>query len=190
MKDFFTQILDASSKMSKEMSRNYMSECVVAEVVSADKDGSNAAIKLADNYVIDSELCMQTMFTIEQVIEIPTSQLAQHHHTINSSLNDVMGVTASGPVFFVPTGTDMTALEDPEAFAKFAADSANMQTLSLNHDHGGKTEKALPNIRLWRGIQAGDRVLVLKVNPRTFIILCRVGDITNETGDTDVTTYT
>ena len=188
MADFYTQMLEAASKIAKETSRNTMSDLCVGTIVSCAADGSGASVELDKGYTVSGELVLQTPFTIENVINIPTQEKPEHLHTLSEELTDKKAVTVDGtPVVFVPTDVPT---DDPESIIEYITENADLQTLALRHKH--ECSRELPNIRLWRGVQKGDKVLVLKVNTRCFVILCRVGDMTND-GDNvegkDVTTY-
>lgn len=191
MSDWVNQMINFATSQATRIAKNYASELFVASVVSADKDGQNASIKW-NGKTIGSELIYQTPFTIENVISIPEQETPRHDHDITSDLTDCTGITSTGEsVFFIPQGVNIesaidpsTGMVDPSAVANIA----DITTLSIKHDHGGKVSKELPEIRLWRGVKAGDSVLVLKVNPNTFVILCPL-TMPNDQGTVDVTRY-
>lgn len=191
--DWAQRMIDFATQQATRIAKNYASELCICPVVSANDDGSNAVIKW-NNINIGSELLIQTPFTIENVVELPEGDSPTHYHEISAMLNDCMGITAAGKVKFVPTGIDISAAENPdgtidmEILAEILKDSGDVDTLHINHDHGGKTSSELPKVRIWRGVKAGDSVLVLKVNPSCFVMLTRL-NLSNDPGSTQVKTY-
>lgn len=187
------EMIDFASKQAVRIARNYASELCICDVVSADDNGDNASIRW-NGTVIGSDLVVQTPFTIENVIEVPQQGNPRHYHNIESNLVDRIGVTSLGDtVLFIPTGVDVSSAQlpdgtyDMEILATLIGD-LDVNTLSINHNHSGKTSMELPKVRVWRGVKAGDSVLVMKVNPSCFVILCRV-NLSNEPGSTDVEVY-
>lgn len=190
--DWAQQMIDFATKQAVRVARNYGSELCICDVASADEDGSNAAIRW-NGLVIGSDLVVQTPFTIENVVEVPEGNAPRHYHDIIANLVDCVGVTAAGPVEFIPAGIDISSAQLPDGrydMERLAELTGGLDTsiLAIHHDHGGRTSKELPTIRLWRGVKAGDSVLVLKVNPSCFVILCRL-ESTNEPGSIEVPTY-
>lgn len=191
--DWAQRMIDFATQQATRIAKNYASELCICPVVSANDDGSNAVIKW-NNINIGSELLIQTPFTIENVIEIPEGDSPTHYHQISSALVDRVGVTSSGDtVLFIPTSIDISAaqLDDGTYAMDLIAESLgdiDPSTLSIAHDHGSKTSKELPKVRIWRGVKAGDSVLVLKVNPSCFVMLTRL-NLSNEPGSTKVPTY-
>ena len=187
------EMIDFASKQAVRIARNYASELCICDVVSADDNGDNASIRW-NGTVIGSDLVVQTPFTIENVIEIPQQDNSRHYHNIESNLVDRIGVTSLGDtVLFIPAGVDISSAQlpdgtyDMEILNNLITD-LDVNTLSINHNHSGRTSMELPKVRVWRGVKAGDSVLVLKVNPSCFVILCRV-NLSNEPGSTDVEVY-
>lgn len=187
------EMIDFASKQAVRIARNYASELCICDVVSADDNGDNASIRW-NGTVIGSDLVVQTPFTIENVIEIPQQDNPRHYHNIESNLVDRIGVTSLGDtVLFIPAGVDISSAQlpdgtyDMEILATLIED-LDVNTLSISHNHSGKTSMELPKVRVWRGVKAGDSVLVLKVNPSCFVILCRV-NLSNEPGSEGVETY-
>ena len=191
--DWAQRMIDFATQQATRIAKNYASELCICPVVSANDDGSNAVIKW-NNINIGSELLIQTPFTIENVVEIPEGDSPTHYHQISSALVDRVGVTSSGDtVLFIPTSIDISAaqLDDGTYAMDLIAESLgdiDPSTLSIAHDHGSKTSKDLPKVRIWRGVKAGDSVLVLKVNPSCFVMLTRL-NLSNEPGSTKVPTY-
>lgn len=187
------EMIDFASKQAVRIARNYASELCICDVVSADDNGDNASIRW-NGTVIGSDLVVQTPFTIENVIEVPQQANPRHYHNIESNLVDRIGVTSLGDtVLFIPAGVDISSAQlpdgtyDMEILATLIGD-LDVNTLSINHNHSGRTSMELPKLRVWRGVKAGDSVLVLKVNPSCFVILCRV-NLSNEPGSEGVEVY-
>ena len=187
------EMIDFASKQAVRIARNYASELCICDVVSADDNGDNASIRW-NGTILGSDLVVQTPFTIENVIEVPQQGNPRHHHNIESNLVDRIGVTSLGDtVLFIPAGVDISSAQlpdgtyDMEILATLIGD-LDVNTLSINHNHSGKTSMELPKVRIWRGVKAGDSVLVLKVNPSCFVILCRV-NLSNEPGSDEVEVY-
>lgn len=187
------EMIDFASKQAVRIARNYASELCICDVVSADDNGDNASIRW-NGTVIGSDLVVQTPFTIENVIEVPQQDNPRHYHNIESNLVDRIGVTSLGDtVLFIPAGVDISSAQLPDGtydmeILNDLIGELDVNTLSINHNHSGKTSMELPKVRVWRGVKAGDSVLVLKVNPSCFVILCRV-NLSNEPGSTDVEVY-
>lgn len=187
------EMIDFASKQAVRIARNYASELCICDVVSADDNGDNASIRW-NGTIIGSDLVVQTPFTIENVIEVPQQGNPRHYHNIESNLVDRIGVTSLGDtVLFIPAGVDISSSQlpdgtyDMEILATLIGD-LDVNTLSINHNHSGKTSMELPKVRVWRGVKAGDSVLVMKVNPSCFVILCRVNS-SNEPGSDEVEVY-
>lgn len=191
------EMIDFASKQAVRIARNYASELCICDVVSADDNGDNASIRW-NGTVIGSDLVVQTPFTIENVIDVPVYGIDSHYHNITPSLVSRVGVTTSGEsVYFIPDEIDLTPallpdgtydMEIVQELTQDLQEHFDITRLSLNHDHGGRTSLELPQIRLWRGVKAGDSVLVLKVNPSCFVILCRLV-LSNDEGAQGVKTY-
>lgn len=172
--DIANMLLAASRNQALNAIQNHASDLSIGTM------SGTGAVVLEDGYSISGDMLEFTQFCYDQVIDLPYTEapLASHTHSINKSLTDMMGISPVGPVTFVPAGTPDIPLPpyDEDTWKKIQA--LGGETLALNHDHS--EEPALPQIRLWRGVKNGDRVLVLKVNTRHFIVLCRIGRVTNE----------
>ena len=191
--DWAQRMIDFATQQATRIAKNYASELCICTVVSANDDGSNAVIKW-NNINIGSELLIQTPFTIENVVEIPEGDSPTHYHKISASLTDRVGVTSTGAtVMFIPSSVDISAAQnengtyDTELLNELLGD-LDPSKLEIAHDHSGKTSNELPKVRIWRGVKAGDSVLVLKVNPSCFVMLTRL-NLSNEPGNTDIPTY-
>ena len=186
-------MIDFATKQAVRVARNYASELCICPIVSAKDDGSDATIRW-NGVVIGSDLVVQTPFTIENVVEVPEQDSPRHYHKISSNLVDRVGITATGEsVLFLPSDMDLSGVQNPDGTFDMAALSQMIENidptnLTLAHDHGGKTSRELPKVRLWRGVKAGDEVLVMKINPSCFLILCRLVS-TNDKGAQEVEVY-
>lgn len=142
------------------------------------------SVTLENGYTIGGSMLSFSQFCYDQVVELPYKdyEAKSHKHTISEALSDKKAFTSSGDsVFFLGLDTNVEGSSPDEisqSLSSIIADNANITTLSLQHDHS-ETEE-LPKIRLWRGVKDGDSVLVLKVNTRHFVVLCRLGAVTNE----------
>lgn len=141
--------------------------------------GTNA-VTLEEGYTVSGSMLSFTQFCYDQVISLPykDASRASHKHDIYDALHNMMGLTETGSnVVFYPEEMHSVVQQDPTT-AYGTLSGAGMTKLQLKHDHDESEE--LPQIRLWRGVKDGDRVLVLKVNTRHFVVLCRLGAVTNE----------
>ena len=121
-------------------------------------------VKVKDSYEVDEAFLILDSRCRHTVVKVPVDGGEKHIHKISTALNDTQGVTAVGPVTFVPAGVDIptdpnTGLPDMDAVAELGGGTV----LTLNHDHGGQTHPALPEILLWRGLKVGDNVKILRL---------------------------
>lgn len=176
--DIANMIMDASRKQALNAIKNNESDLCIGTM------SGTSAVTLETGYTISGDLLDFTQFCYDCVIDLPYKggPMRSHVHEVDESLTDMMGVTSAGPVMFVPAGSpdlpdlDPTKPISPEDWEKIIAMGG--ETLAQRHTH--TVQPALPQIRLWRGVKDGDRVLVLKVNTRHFVVLCRLGAPTNE----------
>lgn len=109
-------------------------------------------------------------------INIPYDDDNTHVHGIESALSDVQGVTAMGPVTFMMPGGPAT-IPDPSFTGDGEAPMipnpalAPSPTLSLKHIH--KVKPALAKIKLWRGLEVGDIVVMMRMSNGKYFVLER-----------------
>lgn len=171
--DFATLLLEAARNNALGAIKNNESDLCLGTM------SGTSSVTLEDGYTIGGDILEFSQFCYDQVVDLPYTgaQNASHVHEINNTLNDMSAVSPAGVVTFVPAGLPIPDPPyDEETWEKIKA--LGGEVLSLNHNH--TMENALPQIRLWRGVKDGDRVLVLKVNTRHFVVLCRIGRVTNE----------
>lgn len=172
--NFANLLLETTRMQATRLAENASSDLMIGTM------GGDGSVSLESGYTISGDLVEFSQFCEDQVIELPYKDHQSHSHSHDESLEltDAMGVTPAGPVSFLPAGTviDPSVFDDPAKIAELMAQGVD--TLSLKHKH--TIQDALPKIRLWRGVKDGDRVLVLKVNTRHFVVLCRLGKLTNE----------
>lgn len=172
--DFATMLLEAARNSALGAIKNNESDLCVGTMAGTD------GVTLEDGYTVSGDLVEFSQFCYDAVIDLPytDAQLKSHIHEMDESLSDKMAVSPAGPVTFLPAGTPdiPTPPYDEETWKKIQ--ELGGETLALAHKH--TIHQALPQIRLWRGVKDGDRVLVLKVNTRHFVVLCRLGKVTNE----------
>lgn len=171
--DFATLLLEAARNNALGAIKNNESDLCIGTMAGTD------GVTLENGYTVSGDLVEFSQFCYDQVIDLPYTKATHtsHIHAINESLTDMMGVSPTGPVTFVPAGIPIPEPPYDEDTWKKIQEMGG-EVLALHHKH--TMENALPQIRLWRGVKDGDRVLVLKVNTRHFVVLCRLGKVTNE----------
>lgn len=172
--DFATLLLEAARNNALGAIKNNESDLCIGTMAGTD------GVTLENGYTVSGDLVEFSQFCYDQVVDLPYTgaKRASHIHEMDKQLTDMMGISPTGPVTFVPAGTPgiPNPPYDEETWEKIK--QMGGETLGLNHKH--TIEPALPQMRLWRGVKDGDRVLVLKVNTRHFVVLCRLGRVTNE----------
>lgn len=146
-------------------------------------------IKVDDRYEITEEFILLDSRCKETWIKIPEDGNPEHTHTMEEFLVDVTATGNLGaPIIFVPLGID--AMVPNPSFDPNEQESAtnpkkivnpdipNPTTLSLKHRHS--INNALEKILLWRGLEEGDKVKILRVSTSIHYILERVEGITND----------
>ena len=111
-------------------------------------------------------------------INIPYEDDNTHIHGIEAALSDMQGVTAMGPVTFMMSNGPAT-IPDPS----FTGDGeppmipnpalSPSPILSLSHIH--KVKPALAKIKLWRGLEVGDIVVMMRMSNGKYFVLERAG---------------
>lgn len=171
--DIANMIMGACRKQALNAIQNNISDLSIGTM------SGTSGVTLESGYTIDGDMLEFSQFCYDQVIDLPYTEApsASHTHEINDSLNDMTAVSPTGPVTFIPAGVPIPEPPyDDDTWKKIQ--QMGGEVLAQKHNH--TMENALPQIRLWRGVKDGDRVLVLKVNTRHFIVLCRIGRVTNE----------
>lgn len=172
--DFATLLLEAARNNALGAIKNNESDLCIGTMSGTD------SVTLEDGYTVGGELLEFTQFCYDQVVDVPytAAPMRSHIHKLDDELTDMMGISPTGPVTFLPAGTPDIPLPpyDEETWEKIQGMGG--ETLALKHKH--TVHEALPQMRLWRGVKDGDRVLVLKINTRHFVVLCRLGRVTNE----------
>lgn len=173
----FEIMLDATKRLSAKTADNLSSNLLVGTY-------SNGSVVLEDGYSVSGELLSYSQLCSDCVIEIPSQDNPTHDHEFKEDLGSYIGICPSGQVMFLDTkaaeGIDLNM--NPETlFDQISQLSPEASVLNLSHSHNFKPD--LKKIRVWRGLVDGDSVLVLKVNPRCFVVLCKLGKITNENNE-------
>lgn len=177
-------ILETSRRIALCAAENAASELTVGTMTSTN------TVRLSEDFELDEELLTFTPLCSDMVVEVPEGGNPSHNHAFAQALTDHTALDGTMlPVTFVPAGVNLPPY-DPNNKEAYQQAIGNMiasgelipsQVLNLNHDHGFKPD--LPKIRLWRGVKEGDQVLVLKVNPRSYVVLCPLNKLGNEPND-------
>ncbi len=176
--DIADSLIEIMRKTAKKEAKQHEAGIVYGKVTHVNplRIMVNNSYEIGENFMVVSPWCKHT------VIKIPTNDVLKHDHEIVSALNDVQGVTSAGPVTFIPANIEIptdpqTGLPDMDKMSEIGGGSV----LSLNHDHGGHTVKALPEILLWRGLKVGDMVQIIRFQSGSVHwVIGRVEGMTNE----------
>ena len=119
-------------------------------------------VKIGDAYEIDESFMRIGALCRRNVIKIPTNESVKHLHEINAETENAMtGITFAG------SGT----LTEPPTGHK--------------HNIKIKTETALPEILVWRGVRVGDSVLVIRFQGGSLhYIMERLDGVSNDGSET------
>lgn len=100
-------------------------------------------IKIDNRFEVGEDFLILSAFVKETIIKVPFREDVEHTHTMEPSLGEVSGVSPAGNVIFTHTG------------------GGGGESVDLSHTH--KINMAMPEIMLWRGLEKGDKVRVLRV---------------------------
>lgn len=189
------EIMNTVMQAATQQARNYATDVCFGEVTSVEplKVKLENGLELSEDFLVVSCLCKET------VIKIPQNDNAKHTHKMDEALVDYQATGNMGaPIIFAPTDVEIY-IDNPNFDEnKEATDVGkgkvpgegdnpskilnpaipNPTTLPLKHTH--TINPALESIMLWRGLQNGDRVILIKCPPHKFLILQRVEGITND----------
>ena len=121
-------------------------------------------IKVDDRYEITDPFIVLDSRCKETWIKIPEDSNPEHVHKIQGSTKNTKIITMT-----------TTATVGPSANLGVLSDTAG-HTHEIEFD----SQKALEKILLWRGLEAGDKVKILRVSTSIHYILERVEGITND----------
>jgi len=186
------EIMNTAMQAARQEAKSYAASVCIGEVTSVDP----LKVKLQDGLELTEDFLVVSCFCKETVIKIPQDDNAKHAHTMEEALVDYQAVGNLGaPIVFAPMGMEMYVAnpdfdperpatdddvpgtpDNPRRIQNPAIPSPN--TLPLKHLHA--INPALESIMLWRGLEHGDKVLMIKFPPYQFLILQRVEGITND----------
>ena len=158
------EIMNTVMQAATQQARNYAPDVCFGDVTSVDplKVKLENGLELTEDFLVVSCLCKET------VIKIPKSKddEFEHVHEIDAETEKATtGITAA---------TTATIGIGPTVGVITITDSGHTHKIKV------KTEKALPDIMLWRGLQKDDKVILIKFPPHKFLVLQRVEGITND----------
>lgn len=186
------EIMNTAMQVARQEARSFASSACVGEVTSVEP----LKIKLQDGLELSEDFLVVSCFCKETVIKIPQNDNPKHSHTMDEALVDYQATGNLGaPIVFVPLGveayvdnpdfdperpaTDDEVPGTPDNPRKIINPAIpNPTTLPMKHTH--TINPALESIMLWRGLQKGDMVLMIKFPPYKFLILQRLEGITND----------
>lgn len=183
--NFAEMMLKATKDQTMKQVANSISDIYIGTMIGTD------SVSLDDGYTVGGDMLLFTQFCYDQVVELPyaDAERKSHKHDIHDAINTVM---IASPVGLCGAVTDATSIAeltgiqaritagDPTALAEMAVKCATAAAKTDTFKHKHDEDDALPKIRLWRGVKDGDKVLVMKVNTRHFVVLCRLEGVTNE----------
>lgn len=186
------EIMNTVMQAARQEAKSYASSACYGEVTSI----SPLKVKVQDGLELTEDFLVVSCFCQETTIKVPTEASPKHAHVVQDALVDYKAIGNMGaPVIFVPIGVEPYIANPNFDPLKPATDDdipgtpdnprrilnpaiPNPQQLPMKHAH--VVEPALESIMLWRGLQKGDRVLMIKLPPYKFFILQRVEGITND----------
>lgn len=171
---FGNKLINIMQQVGKQKS-NETTDLLFGEVTSDDP----LKIKIDDRFEVDETFLILSGFVKETIIKIPFRDENQHNHAMDEMLVDYQAVGNLGaPIIFAPLGVDLTVTnpDDPDGPEIPNPILPTPNVLPLKHLHA--IHNALPEILLWRGLEVGDKVRVLRIdNGQKFYVLERVEGI-------------
>lgn len=114
-------------------------------------------IKVDQRYEIGEDFILLDSRCVETRIQVPQHDQASHLHRVQGTTGStVLALVAPAPSGPIP---------DPTG-----------HTHSIDFD----SQEALPDILLWRGLEVGDKVKMLRISTQLHYVLERVGGVTND----------
>ena len=148
-------IIDIAERVCKRFDVGF----IYGEVISVQP----LQIRVDDRYVIDETFIVLSGFCKETIIKIPNNKDYEHVHLIK-------GTTKNTKVALTTTAT--MGLSGPATVT-----DASGHTHEIEFD----SQKALPDILLWRGLRKGDKVHLIRFTQASIhFVIERIVGVTNE----------
>jgi hypothetical protein len=158
MSDIAQVIIDTTQRIARAVCKQH--ECVLlfGEVLAV----GPLRIKVDQRYEIGEEFILLDSRCVETRIQVPQHDQASHHHRVQGTT----GITVL---------TGLTATVGPPPASGPVTDPTG-HTHPIDFD----TQDALADILLWRGLQVGDKVKMLRLSMQLHYVIERVEGITND----------
>lgn len=179
------EIMNTAMQVARQEAKSYAASVCIGEVTSVEP----LKVKLQDGLELTEDFLVVSCFCKETVIKIPQDDQYEHVHDMDEFSFVKMGIGNMGaPIQWVPAGGNAPPstwinpeTNEEETNPEFTAwVSSQVPTTKLDVTHKHPIHKALESIMLWRGLEQGDKVLMIKFPPYQFLILQRVEGITND----------
>jgi len=167
--DFVIRLMEEVRRLIKESIQQAEPRVLYGEVTAADP----IKIRVKDSYEIDEDFMILDSRCKETWIKIPTDGEPEHVHDEDEQLGDITFAFNPGAGGATLSISGDVRLVDPTL-------STGNGSIHLKHKH--EIKKSLEKICLWRGLQEGDKVKMIRFGS-VHLIVERVEGITNDPKD-------
>lgn len=156
MSDIAQVLIETIQRIARSVCQQHACVLLYGEVLGVEP----LRIKVDQRYAIGEDFILLDSRCVETRIEVPQQDQASHVHRVQGTTGTTVlgGLTAGPPPTALPVA-------DPTG-----------HTHSIDFD----SQEALANILLWRGLEVGDKVKMLRLSTQLHYVLERVGGITND----------
>lgn len=158
----YKNVASAIKKLAAYEARKYSNSICFGTVIEIDKNGA-VTIELFNGYRIGGAQLVLSMFCTERTIHIPydaseedDENLDSHVHDEDEMLGDLKIVYTPGVPLSPPSGT--LVISGGGDGMTVTPNGTLGGTVSFKHKH--KIHPALPTIKLWRGLEVDDIVVL------------------------------
>lgn len=172
------RIITLVQNIATRIAKQYAPQLFYGEVKSTEP----LKIRIDDRYEVGEAFLLLDSRCVETRIRIPQDDNYEHTHTMEEMLVDMQAMSPAGPVTFAPAGEmppfEIKDPDNPDQMIPNPDLAMLPAVLGLRHAH--TINKALEEILLWRGLEKGDKVKVLRISTNLHYVLERVEGVTND----------